>query len=164
MIRLRATLSIFTVLFAVNGFAQTRDAEWKTIEDVLGRKGTIKDGYFKVTFPRSDLSVKIGDVTVSPGLALTGWFGFAPHQAVMVMGDMVLTDAEVPAVESKLVQDGFEITALHNHLVGESPSIKYMHIEGSGDARALAEKLKAVLSLTGVPMTPPSTPPPSMID
>src|SRR6266404_1336788 len=116
MIYARRSFLLLLLLIASvsNSFAQNESAKWKTIEEVFGRKGMEKDGYFKVTFPRSDLHVTIGEVSVSPGLALTGWLGFAPHGSmVMVMGDMVLTDAEVPAVESKLVQEGLEITALH---------------------------------------------------
>jgi len=149
-------------LFPITLLAQTTD--WSKVESAIGRKGAVKDNMLKVTFPRSDLKVIIGDVAISPGLALTSWMGFMQHgDGAMVMGDIVLLDKEVAAVESKLIEEGIRITAIHNHLVNESPSIKYMHIEASGNAEELAGKLKAVFALTGVP--PPSQPPaPSQID
>jgi hypothetical protein len=74
----------------------------------------------------------------------------------MVMGDLVLLESEVAPVMAKLQDEGFEITALHNHLYGESPRVMYMHIGGHGDAVKLAGSLKAVLALTGTPPPPPS--------
>src|SRR5207302_1991123 len=102
-------------------------------ETAIGRKGTVKDNMLKVTFPRSDLKVKVGDVDVSAGLALTSWMGLMQHgDQAMVMGDIVLLDKEVQGVEAKLLEEGIRITAIHNHLIGESPSVKYMHIESAG--------------------------------
>jgi hypothetical protein len=133
--------------------------DWTKIESILGRKGAVKDGMLKVTFPRSDLAVTIGDVKVEPGLALTSWMGFMQHGSdVMVMGDIVLLDKELPQVEQKLIESGIAITAIHNHLAGETPAIKYMHIEGEGDPADLARKLKEVFALTGTP-TPTQNPP-----
>ncbi|MDP4221078.1 MAG: DUF1259 domain-containing protein, partial [Bacteroidota bacterium] len=136
-------------------FAQQPD--WTKVESAIGRKGTVKANMLKVTFPRTDLKVSVGGVEIAPGLALTSWMGFMPHDAdVMVMGDIVLLDKEVSPVESKLLEEGISITAIHNHLVDESPSIKYMHIEAEGEPAELAEKLRAVFALTG---TPPPAPP-----
>ncbi len=143
-------------------YAQQDD--WAGVEKVFGKKGTVQDGIFKIAFPRTDLQVKIGDWAVAPGLALGTWIGFMKMgDQAMIMGDLVLLEKEVAPVMSKLVAENIQITALHNHLIGESPVIKYMHFEGSGSAVALAEKMKSVLSLTGTPLTasPPAqgTPP-----
>jgi len=73
----------------------------------------------------------------------------------MIMGDLVLLDREIAPVTARLVASGIEVTALHNHIVNESPSVMYMHFGGYGDAKALAEKMKAALALTGTPVTPP---------
>jgi hypothetical protein len=160
-------MRIILSLFFIFGYSFTLSAQtvdWSKVESAIGRKGTVKDNMLKVTFPRSDLKVSVGDVQVSPGLALTSWMGFMQHgSGAMVMGDIVLLDKEVKAVEAKLIEEHIAITAIHNHLVTETPAVKYMHIEASGDAGELAEKLKAVFALTGTP--PPSAPPPpSQID
>jgi hypothetical protein len=112
---------------------------------------------YKVSFPRSDLTVKVGDFTVAPGLALGTWVaivGMGPHS--MMMGDLVLLDAEVPKVINKLLEENLEITAIHNHLINETPNIKYIHYHGSGDPLQLAQQIKAVLEVTGTPLAPPA--------
>jgi hypothetical protein len=153
------SLFIF-LLFPISLLAQSTD--WSKVESAIGRKGTVKDNMLKVTFPRADLKVTVGDVEVSPGLALTSWMGFMKHgDGAMVMGDIVLLDKEVAAVEAKLIEEGISITAIHNHLIGESTSVEYMHIESSGNAEELAGKLKNVFALTGTP--PPSAPPQSAL-
>lgn len=78
------------------------------------------------------------------------------NQASM-MGDLVLLDKEVAPVISKLISEGLQITALHNHIVNETPAIKYIHFSGNGDAVVLAGKIKSVFAITGTPLTPPSS-------
>ncbi|TMV49936.1 DUF1259 domain-containing protein [Paenibacillus mesophilus] len=143
-----------------------KQPDWRILEHIFGRKGTVQDNMFKVTFPRSDLKVKIGEVMVEPGLALTGWLAFKPFgNETMMMGDLVLLDTEVPAVVSKLSSSGINITGLHNHLINEMPSVMYLHVSGRGDPTKLAENAKAALAQTGTPLTPPSGPPqPSAFD
>lgn len=165
-------LTIFLLLFTVvlvqpviwpvdKIFAEEKSVEkqpdWKTLEHIFGRKGTIQESVFKITFPRSDLKVKVGEVMIEPGLALTGWLAFKPHgNETMMMGDLVLLDTEVPPVISKLSSSGIEITALHNHLINEMPSVMYLHVEGHGQPTKLAEKVKETLAQTGTPLTQPS--------
>ncbi|MFK7693138.1 DUF1259 domain-containing protein [Paenibacillus sp. HJGM_3] len=133
--------------------------EWKTLEQIFGRKGTVQDNVFKVTFPRSDLKVQVGEVMIEPGLALTGWLAFKLHEnETMMMGDLVLLDTEVPQVISKLCSSGIDITGLHNHLISEMPSVMYLHVEGHGEAKKLAESVKTALAQTGTPLTQPSVP------
>lgn len=74
----------------------------------------------------------------------------------MVMGDLVLTEDEVAPVMQKLQQEGIQQTALHNHLLHESPRVMYMHVSGHGDALKLAHGLHDALALTSTPMPPPS--------
>ena len=150
-------LGLSLLLIAGGSIAQQND--WSDVEKVLGRKGNVQDGVFKITFPRSDLKVKVGDFSVSPGLALTAWIGFEKMgNNTMMMGDLVMLDKEVAPVISKLVSENLEITALHNHIVNESPAIKFLHFSGSGDAIKLAQKIKAVLEITGTPLSAPQTP------
>jgi hypothetical protein len=74
----------------------------------------------------------------------------------MMMGDLVLLDAEVPKVITKLVEENLDITAIHNHLINETPNIKYIHFHGSGDAVQLAKKIKSVLAVTATPLAAPA--------
>jgi hypothetical protein len=139
--------------------AQT--ADWSSVEAVFGRKGTTQGDVFKVPFPRSDLKVKVGDVSVEPALALTSWVAFKrTGEHSMVMGDLVLLDSEVSPVVSKLVAQNVEVTAIHNHIVGESPAVKYLHFGGHGDPTRLAQAMMSVLSVTATPLSSlPSVPP-----
>lgn len=143
--------------------ASAQQNNWSDVEKILGRSGTEQTGVFKVTFPRTDLKVKVGDFSINPGLALTSWVGFLKtgnnsagmtmDDQVMMMGDLVLIDSEVAPVISKIISSGLGVTAIHNHLVGESPSVKYVHFSGQGTASSLAESIKAVISVTKTPLT-----------
>src|SRR6266571_2571311 len=148
MILVAALLASFVPV----ALAQTSD--WQGVETVFGRKGTMQEDMLKVTFPRSDLKVTVGEVPVEPGLALTSWIGFkGTEKRAMMMGDLVLLEKEVAPVMARLVAEGIEITALHNHILNESPTVMYLHFSGSGDPRKLAEAMRAALDLTGTPMT-----------
>ena len=93
---------------------------WDSVATVLQTSGAFAGGYYRYNFPRTDLTVRIGSVTVATGLAFGSWAGFSgePGHAT-VMGDLVLTASELPPVEATLASRGFDITAVHNHLVGE---------------------------------------------
>jgi hypothetical protein len=98
-----------------------------------------QEGVFKVSVPRADLSVKVGSVRMTPPLGLTSWAAFEPAgDKVMVMGDMVLTEPQVNAVMSAALDNGLEVTALHNHFFGDSPKVMFMHIGGMAPQDALA--------------------------
>jgi len=139
--------------------AQQSASEWKAVEDALGRKGASQPGdVYKFSMPRSDLKVTVQGTAVKPGLALGSWAAFKRiGDRTVVMGDLVLTESEVAPVMAKLQQGGIEQTALHNHLLNESPHVMYMHIAGNGDAAQLATTLKDALALT---KTPEAAPPP----
>lgn len=126
----------------------------ESVEKTIGKKGTMQDGVLKFTFPRYDLKVNIGSVSIEPELAFTSWMAFYPvvNQS-MVMGDLVLLESEIDTVVSQLIANGFEITALHNHLLHELPRIMYLHIAGMGDAVKLAQGIMNVLSVTQTPLT-----------
>jgi murein DD-endopeptidase MepM/ murein hydrolase activator NlpD len=126
----------------------------ESIERIIGKKGTLQDGVLKFTFPRYGLKVHIGSILIQPEFALTSWMAFhhTDNQA-MVMGDLVLLESEINPVISQLIANGLEITALHNHLLGELPRIIYLHFSGIGDAAKLAQGLRNVLSVTQIPIT-----------
>jgi hypothetical protein len=122
-------------------------------------------GYQRYGFPRRDLTVRVGDVTVAPGLALGGWVGFvgsADH--TMVAGDLVVTAAELPAVVRSLTGDRIAITAIHNHLAGETPNVLYVHIHQMGPPVAIATAIDRALRQTGTPRGAAPAPPPLGID
>ena len=135
---------------------QAAPAAWAEVEKTLGRAGEEKDGVYRVAFPRTDLRVRAGGVTLRPGLALTSWAAFLrAGNATMMMGDLVLLGAEVTPVVSALSQAGIEITALHNHIVGEQPRVMYLHFHGHGDAARLAAALRDALAKTSTPLGAP---------
>src|SRR5262252_2199421 len=102
---------------------------WKAVDDAMGRQGQDQpDGAHRYAMPRSDLKVTVNGVDIKPGFALGSWAAFqrmGNHSDVM--GDLVLTESEITPVMQKLVDSGIEISALHNHLLNESPRIMYMH-------------------------------------
>lgn len=145
--------------FAMSTFAIAQTPDWQSVERVFNRKGTVQGDVLKISFPRSDLKVKVGDVLVEPGLALTSWVAFKKSgDHSMMMGDLVLLDSETAPVIAKLVASDLEVSALHNHIIGESPSIKYLHFGGHGDPTALAQAMMAVLSVTKTPLASPQPP------
>jgi hypothetical protein len=145
--------------------AQTAPAagDFKAVEQTLGRSGQLQaDGAYKFGLPRGDLKVTVDDVSVKPTLALGSWVAFSsPGQDAMVMGDLVLAEDEVSPVMLALQENGLQVTALHNHLLHETPRVMYMHIAGHGDAVKLAGAIKQVIALTKTPAPsqPASTPP-----
>ncbi len=144
-------------------FAQAQDdstASWKPVEAALGRPGQLQPGgVYKFALPRKDMKVVKDGVTVAPGLALGSWLAFRKMgNEAMVMGDLVLSEEEIEPVMLKLQQEGIEQSSIHNHLLGESPRVIYMHIEGHGDPVVLAHSLAAAIALTKTPAPAIATP------
>ncbi|QRX94771.1 DUF1259 domain-containing protein [Streptomyces noursei] len=139
---------------------QTKEADWKPVADALGRTGTLMKGtVYRVPLPRKDLKVTTEGVTIKPGLSLGGYAAFAKYKhTTMLMGDLVVTEDELPKVTDALQAAGIEQTALHKHLLQQSPAIWWTHIHAMGDPVALAKGLKSVLDATGIP---PASPPPA---
>ena len=134
-------------------------SNWKAVEQAMGRSGAMQPGeVYRFSMPRSDLKVTAKGVDIKPALALGSWAAFKMMgKEAMVMGDIVMTEAEVNPVISRLQQGGIEQTAVHHHIMGESPRILYVHIGGHGDAVKLAETIKAALALTSTPAPAPSS-------
>jgi hypothetical protein len=110
--------------------------------------------------PRSDLRVNAAGVSVRPAFALGSWIAFKAHgTGAIAMGDLVLLHDELAPVLAKLQEGGVEQTAIHHHIIQESPRILYMHVHGHGDPRAIATTVRAALALTGTPAAvPPAAP------
>jgi len=158
-------LLLNTALFAFAQGGTAKPDEWQAVEQGIGRSGQIQgDGAYKLAFPRSDLKVTLEGVELKPALALGGWVAFnKPGADSMVMGDLVLTEDEVPAVMASLESGGVQVTAVHNHVQHESPRVMYMHIGGHGDAAKLAASIKEAIAHTGIPAPKPAAAAPADI-
>jgi rhodanese-related sulfurtransferase len=120
------------------------------IEQVTGLKGTwnAEEGVFKVSSPRTDVSVKVDEWKMPPFMGLTSWTAFLAGKKAdtMVMGDLVLFEDEVNPVMSAALDNGLEVTALHNHFFFENPKVYFMHIGGEGTVEKLAGGVKSALA------------------
>lgn len=128
-------------------YAQTVKLDPARIEQLTGLKGQMneKEDVFKVSYARSDIKAKAAGVTLTPPMGLTGWAAFTPMgNHVMVMGDTVLLEDQVNPVMSVALENGLEVTALHNHFFYDSPKVMFMHISGMGDQDSLATAIGKV--------------------
>lgn len=119
------------------------------IDEITGVKGsyTAEEDVYRVAFPRADVKVTIEGRSMHPFLGLTSWAAFTPdaHGGMMAMGDLVLFEDEVNAVMSAALDNGLEVTALHNHFFFESPRVMFMHIGGSGNPETLAMAVRRAM-------------------
>lgn len=139
-------IAVIAVLLAAQATAKLDTAQ---IERLTGLKGKLdeKEGVFKVSYPRNDIGSTAAGVKLTPPLGLTAWAAFSGGGAhTMVMGDMVLTEDQVNAAMSAALDNGLEVTALHNHFFWESPRVMFMHIGGMGDQATLAEAVGKVIA------------------
>jgi Domain of Unknown Function (DUF1259) len=151
---LMITVSIFFASRAALG----QGIDTAAIDQVLGRSGQRFGEVYKVGFPRTDLHVTVNSVAINPGLALGSWAAFSgTNEKATVMGDLVLLQDEVNPVMQKLRTSGFEITAVHNHLLDENPRVMYMHYMGQGSAKEVAESLRAALAASKTPLDKPES-------
>jgi hypothetical protein len=153
--KLSACLARGLGLLLVPVAVYSADTTWQSrIAEGLGKAGTeTPDGVYRVSLPRTDLKVKLDGVEIKPALALGSWLGFVPLGAdVMVMGDLVLTGAEVAPVTQRLREAGIEITALHNHLLRNEPFTMYLHVHAQGEPGKLAASLRAALAASKTPL------------
>jgi Domain of Unknown Function (DUF1259) len=156
-------LSLAVALVATTASVPPRPGpiDWAQVDRAMGKTGAMQPGdVYRYAFPRSDLDVTVDGVTIKPALALGGWVAFKAtgENEAMAMGDIVLRHDEVGPVMMKLREGGVEQTALHNHLLGESPAIMYMHIRAHGDPTHIASAIHAALALTKTPFAASAAP------
>jgi hypothetical protein len=156
-------LSVAAVMLAgVTAGAQEMPADYKAVLSALGKKGDFKDGVLKVNIPRNDLRVTINQRPAPTPFGFGGWVAVTKGQGMDVMiGDLVLTEDEVNPVMSAVLQNGLEVTALHNYFFWEQPRIFYMHVHGMGSAADLAKRVKPAIDLidqAAKQAAPPSAP------
>jgi hypothetical protein len=146
--------------------ANAAPIDWSKVDQAMGKPGTDQPGgVHKYGLPRSDLKITVDGVAIKPTFALGSWIGFMPtDDGAMFMGDLVLTDTEIEPVMKRLIDDGIEITAIHNHLLRTSPAVFYMHVGGHGDPVKLAQTLHAGLALSQTPFAAaaPAVAPPTI--
>lgn len=131
--------------------AQTVPAEYDAVLKSLGKQGDYKANVLKINIPRSDLKVTIDGIATPTPFGFGGWLAMTKGTGgdEVMMGDLVLLEDEVNPVMSALLENGLEVTALHNHFFFESPRIFYMHVHGHGKAAELARMVKPAVDLIG---------------
>jgi hypothetical protein len=131
--------------------AQDVPAEYQQVLSTLGKQGDFKDNVLKVNIPRNDVKVTVAGIPTPTPFGFGGWVamtkGDGGHQ--VLMGDLVLLQDEVNPVMSALLENGLDVTALHNHFFWDEPRMFYMHVHGHGTAAELAQKLEPALALIG---------------
>jgi hypothetical protein len=136
-----------------------QNIDWKKVDEAAGRTAAVSGDVHRYGFPRSDLQVTLDGVTIKPALALGGWAAFKPaHGGAMVMGDLVLLEAEIAPVMTKLIENGIEVTAVHNHLLRATPATFYLHIGGHGDPVKMIAAIRGALEASKTPLTLPAPP------
>ena len=153
----RFALIAAAVLFSTAS-AGAQEIDWQKVDAAFGRKAAITADVHRYGFPRTDLTVTLDGVTIKPALALGGWIALKPaHGGAMAMGDLVLLETEINPVMTKLIEDGLEITAIHNHILRGNPATFYMHVGGHGDPMRLATAIRDALAASKTPLDPPTT-------
>lgn len=171
-LHLMATRSVVTIAFslgtllagagveAASAQQSSGGTDWSAVDQALGRKGAAQPGnVMRYSFPRSDLQVTANGVQLKPAFALGSWVAFKKAGGsgnATAMGDLVLTEQEIAPVMQALQAGGVEQTALHNHVLNESPRVMYMHIMAHGDAAKIAATIRSALGQTATPMEPPA--------
>ena len=121
------------------------------ISQILGRAGKGSGGVYQVSVPRAE-TVTEGSMEVPPALGAATALNFQStggHKAA-ITGDFVLIGREVNPVIRALKQNGIEVTALHSHMLDESPRLFFMHFWANDDALKLAKGLRAALDQMNV--------------
>src|ERR1044071_2424260 len=153
-------LAMLGTVLALSPFASTLHAQdvpapYKDVLTVLGKQGDFKDNVLKVNIPRNDVSVTVASVPTPTPFGFGGWVALTKGNGMdVMMGDLVLLQDEVNPVMTALLDNGLEVTALHNHFFWDEPRMFYMHVHGHGSPMDLARKVKPALDLIGKRTTP----------
>src|SRR2546425_9311870 len=151
MKRLFTLCAALSLSFVSLGWAQDVPAEYQQVLTTLGKQGDYKANVLKVNIPRNDLSVTVANVKTPTPFGFGGWVAMTKGSGGMdvMMGDLVLTQDEVNPVMSALLENGLDVTALHNHFLWDEPRMFYMHVHAHGKSVDLARKVKPPIDLIG---------------
>ena len=151
-------LLIATISAAVSfwaGAVLAAEPDWSKVDETFSRPAMVSGMVHRYGFPRTDLKVILDGVTLKPGFALGGWLAFEPmNDNTVMMGDLVLTESEINPVMTRLLAEGVQVTAIHNHLLRADPPTFYMHVAGLGDPAALARAVRSALEQSKTPLQP----------
>jgi len=154
---------VTSALLVVGSVASAQDvpAEYQQVLTALGKQGDYKANVLKVNIPRNDVSVTVANVKTPTPFGFGGWIAMTKGAGGMsvMMGDLVLTQDEVNPVMSALLENGLDVTALHNHFFWDEPRMYFMHVHGHGTPADLARKVKPAIDLIGKGRTPPASTP-----
>src|SRR5438128_691536 len=161
MKRVATLWAVLSVSFTSAAAAQDIPAEYQQVLTALGKQGDYKANVLKVNIPRNDVSVTVANVKTPTPFGFGGWIAMTKGTGGMdvMMGDLVLTQDEVNPVMSALLDNGLDVTALHNHFFWDEPRMLYMHVHGHGKPADLARKVKPALDLIGKGTSRPATTP-----
>src|SRR5881396_654217 len=163
MKRFATIWAVLSVCFTSAAAAQDLPADYQRVLTTLGKQGDFKANVLKVNIPRNDVSVTVANVKTPTPFGFGGWIAMTKGTGGtdVMMGDLVLTADEVNPVMSALLDNGLDVTALHNHFLWDEPRMLYMHVHGHGKPADLARKVKPALDLIGKGTNrPASTPAP----
>jgi hypothetical protein len=160
MTRFFIACALSSIALASTARAQDVPAEYQQVLTTLGKQGDYKANVLKVNIPRNDLNVTVAKVKTPTPFGFGGWVAMTKGTGMdVLMGDLVLTQEEVNPVMSALLDNGLEVTALHNHFFWDEPRIFYMHVHGHGAPADLARKLKPAIDLIGKGAARPASTP-----
>ena len=144
-------LSVCLCIFSLPAASQDVPSDYQEVLKSLDRKGDFKAGVLKVNIPRSDLKITIQGFSTPTPFGFGGWIALtkSAEGSDVMMGDLVLLQEEVNPVMSALLDNGIDVTALHNHFFWDDPHVYYMHVHGMGKAADLARRVKPGLDLIG---------------
>jgi len=152
--------TVFSLGAVIPMRGQETPADYQEVLKTLDRKGDFKSGVLKVNIPRSDLKMTIQGIATPTPFGFSGWVALSKGSdgADVMMGDLVLTQEEVNPVMSAMLENGIDVTALHNHFFWDDPRVYFMHVHGMGRAAELARRVKPALDLIGHVPAPATTP------
>lgn len=146
---------LLTALACQTLFAAPADAQsWREVQAAFGRTGTVTEGVLNIPLPRTDLEVRLEGEVLEPDVYAKGWIGFQPLDGgrMRMMGELPVLVEELQPVLAEMREQGVEVTAIHNHLIGTSPPIMFTHFRASGNGIELARSIRSVVERTAIPL------------